>query len=315
MSEERIPQNLMNVKLEEIRAQHEAKRLRRFDQVARGGIWFATGLVAVTALALGAWSNQTVAQFLGVKGLAGWGAALVLDGIWLVSLAIVQVYRKEPWRALSAYRATLWMVALSAMTNFAHGLIRFGETWRGLAAGILFALLPVGLKWLVSVSTRNTMGQLLKAPDAKNRIKQAGQITAEHQLNEVLAPVARLLVPAEPPQVEVHRVVGLTEKPRVVWAGEPTGRIIDPPPETSYVDRKGPTVTPPAPLGNAVEMNRSEKVADLAKLIAERGGQLGSVTFSEINERYGVAAKATASNLRRDAHKEYLANTQTGMYM
>jgi hypothetical protein len=304
-----MAQETMNSKLAEIKAHREARRVRQFDQAARGGIWFATGVVAVTALALGAWSNQTVAQFLGVKGLAGWGAALVIDGIWLVSLAIVQLHRHEPWRALSAYRATLWMVALSAVTNFAHGLIRFEVTWRGAAAGLLFALLPISLKWLVAVSTKNAMGQLLKAPDAKNRIKQAGQITAEHQLNEVLAPVARLIEPVE--RVEVHRVG--VEKPQVTWVGDkPPGRIIEPPAEASVVDR---SVTPRAPLGNAAPTLRQERVEDLAKLISERGGQPGSVTLSEVAERYGVNAKATASNLRKDAHAAYLANTSTGMYM
>ena len=309
MSENRLPQEAMNVKMNEIEAQRRAQRVRRFDQVTRLLVWLATGVVAVTALALGAWSNQTVAVFLGVSGLAGWGCALVIDGIWLVSLAIVQMYRREPWRALSAYRATLWMVGLSAVTNFAHGLIRFGQTWHGLAAGVFFALLPVALKWLVSVSTRNAMGQLLKAPDAKNRIKQAGQITAEHQLNEVLAPVARLF---EAPQVELERITPEPVSPGPKWYHQinlpmTAPEAVEAPPEgvvalTKPVEASG--------LGT-----RQARVEDLAKLIAERGGQLNSVTFRDISDRYGVTAKATASNLRKDAHKAYLSNAQTGMYL
>lgn len=306
----------MRVKLIEIKAQKAETRARRLDLAVRGAVWFATGLVAVTALALGAWSNQTVAEYLGVKGYAGWGAAGVIDGIWLVSLAIVQMYRREPWRALSAYRATLWMVALSAITNFAHGLIRFGQTWRGLAAGVFFALLPVALKWLVSVSTRNAMGQLLKAPDAKNRIKQAGQITAEHQLDEVLAPVARLFQP-EPP-VELERVEPVPVDPSTKWynqigaqaaLGEPREL---PKSMGSVPGRIGPEPVAEPPV---VPGTRKARVDDLAKLIAERGGQLNSVTFKDISDRYGVTAKATASNLRKDAHTAYLNNTKTGMYL
>lgn len=312
MSTNSTAQNAMNVKLAELQAHREARRSRKFDLVAKGTVVTATNLVALAALGLGAWSNQTVAKYLGVPGMAGWAAALVIDGIWLVSLAIVQLHRREPWRALSAYQATLWMVGLSATTNFAHGMIRFGTTWRGIMAGLGFALLPVGLKWLVSVSTKNAMSTLLKAPDAKNRIKQAGQIQAEHALNEVLQPTMALLTPAEEPaKVEIER---LPDPAPIVWAA----------PEPVQIEKSQPVAEPEPPVvesltetfsNPALIQTRPERVKDLASKIAERGGALNSVSFAEINEWYGVSAKATASNLRKDAHAAYLANTQTGMYM
>ena len=312
MSANSTSQNAMNVKLAELQALKAAKRARRFDMAARVTVLVATNAVALAALGLGAWSNQTVAKYLGVPGIAGWAAALVIDGIWLVSLAIVQMHRREPWRALSAYQATLWMVGLSALTNFAHGLIRFGGTWRGTMAGLGFALLPVALKWLVSVSTKNAMSSLLKAPDAKNRIKQAGQIQAEAALNEVLAPTMALLTaPEEPAKVELERV----EEPK--WYNQSPEQLglvkesYQPPVEESeLVESLTETFADPALL-----QTRPQRVKDLASKIADRGGALNSVSFAEINEWYGVSAKATASNLRKDAHAAYLANTQTGMYM
>lgn len=315
MSVNSTSQNAMNVKLAELQAHRALKRARRFDMVAKGTVIFATNVVALAALGLGAWSNQTVAKYLGVPGIAGWAAALVIDGIWLVSLAIVQLHRKEPWRALSAYQATLWMVGLSALTNFAHGLIRFGGTWRGIMAGLGFALLPVALKWLVSVSTKNAMSTLLKAPDAKNRIKQAGQIQAEVALNEVLKPTMELLTDPEPTTtVELERVA---ENPKLSpkrWE-QRKAELEASLPEAPKPEPAPAPVVPATPATVVPINDRKTRVNDLASKIAERGGALNSVTFAEIAEWYGVKAKATASNLRKDAHSAYLANAQTGQYL
>src|SRR5579859_688210 len=290
----------MNVKLEEIKAHRAAKRGRKIDTGARTVIWGATTLVAVAALALGAWSNQTVASWAGIPGFAGWVAAGVIDGIWLVSLSIVALYRSEPWRALTAHYAVYGMVVLSAVTNFGHGLLRFGWSWRGAAAGFLFALLPVALKWLVSVSTKNSMATLLKAPDARNRIRQAGQVKAEVELTKVLQPVLELLTPdEEPPTVSLERVA---EAPEVFEAAPEhlaLAKAVEVPEPTLVEEVSDPAV---------VLTDRKARVNDLASKIAERGGALNSVTFAEINEWYGVKAKATASNLRKDAHSTYLAN-------
>jgi hypothetical protein len=327
-----VPANPFEDKLNEIKAHGETKRARRFDKSAKVVIWGATDLVAVTALALGAWSNQTVAHWLGVPGPAGWAAALVIDGIWLVSLAIVQLHRKEPWRALTAYQATLWMVGLSALTNFAHGLIQFGATWRGFAAGLAFALLPVGLKWLVSVSTKNNMSNLLRAPDARNRIKQAGQISAELELNEVLNPVVQRLNSAAEPTVPADQVW----YPPVTFGSTPVQlERVEPEPEFDIPDWVNQRAEPvrienhakpelePAKVHEVprvetpVAGSRQERVADLAQKIAERGGQLDSVTFADLSQWYGVdpSKKSTLSALRKAGHQAYLDGAKTGQYL
>lgn len=320
-----VPTNRFNDKLREIKSHREEKRTRRYDQSARFIIWGATDLVAVSALALGAWSNQTVAHWLGVPGLAGWVAALVIDGIWLVSLAIVQLHRREPWRALSAYQATLLMVGLSAVTNFAHGLIRFGMSWRGAAAGLLFALLPVGLKWLITVSTKNSMGTLLRAPDARNRIKQAGQISAELELNQILNPVVQRV------NNSVHEL-----EPGPTW--EKTAEVQD---SSVYVERVEFDIPDwvnqriePVPIENHVKpelepakvpevpkvepgSSKQARVADLATRYAERDGQLNSISFSDLSQWYGIdpSKKSTLSTLRKAGHQAYLDGVSTGLYL
>lgn len=313
-------------KLREMTDHKASKRARQFDRAARFVIWGATDLVAVTALVLGAWSNQTVARWLGVPGKAGWAAALVIDGIWLVSLAIVQLHRREPWRALSAYQATIAMVALSGVANFAHGLLIFGVNppWRGIAAGFLFALLPVSLKWLIAVSTRNSMGLLLKAPDAKERIKQAGQLTAELELNQLLNPVIHRVnqtstpAPAlEPPATSEVRLERLEPENDANWvpewvnSTEPTGQDSVPALEPVRV----PVVPPVQPPTNLND--RQARIDDLADWYAEKGGQLGNITFAEMSIRYQipVAKKSTLSNLRKAGHQAYLNKAQTGPYL
>lgn len=316
-------------KLNEIKTKNAERRARTLDKTAKLVIWGATDLVAVSALALGAWSNTAVAHWLGVPGYAGWVTALVIDGIWLVSLAIVQLHRREPWRALSAYQATLGMVGLSAVTNFAHGLIRFGvqPPWRGIAAGLLFALLPVSLKWLITVSTKNSMGALLKAPDARNRIKQAGQVQAELDLNEVLNPVVqrvnqpvqalepgsifiKVLEP-QPEKVQVERVEP-DENWLSVWPNsEPVEMNHKPELEPAEVQK-------PEPVEPVKIATRQDRVNDLAKRFADRGGQLNSVSFADLVEWYGVdpAKKSTLSALRKAGHQAYLASHEThGFYM
>lgn len=326
-----VQTNPFEHKLNEIKAHQDTRRTRRFDQSAKVIIWGATDLVAVSALALGAWSNQTVAHWLGAPGFAGWVAALVIDGIWLVSLAIVQLHRKEPWRALSAYQATLVMVGLSVVTNFAHGLIRFGATWRGAAAGLLFALLPVGLKWLITVSTKNSMGTLLRAPDARNRIKQAGQISAELELNQILEPVVQRVnnlnnpVQALEPTPSWEKTVAVQDSSVYVERVEPDENWLP-----DWVNQR----TEPVPIENhakpeleparvqeipKVELleTRQARVEDLAKKYAERGGQLNSVSFSDLSTWYGIepSKKSTLSNLRKAGHQAYLDGVSTGLYL
>lgn len=314
-------------KLNEIKSKNEARRARTLDKAAKFVIWSATDLVAVSALALGAWSNATVAHWLGVPGYAGWVAALVIDGIWLVSLAIVQLYRREPWRALSAYQATLWMVGLSAATNYAHGLIRFGLSWRGAAAGLLFALLPVSLKWLITVSTKNAMGSLLKAPDARSRIKQAGQVQAELDLNEVLNPLVQRMnqtvqalepgsisdktLEPQPEKVQVERIEP-DENWLSVWPNsEPVEMNRKPELEPAEVHK-------PEPVEPIKITTKQDRVNDLAKRFADRGGQLNSVSFADLVEWYGVdpTKKSTLSALRKAGHQAYLASNENhGFYM
>lgn len=307
-------------KLNEIKEHNRLKKARQQDRIAYGIIWGATDLVALAALALGLWSNQTVAHWLGVPGWSGWLAAGVIDGVWVVSLAVVQLHRDAPWRALAAYQAAQRLVVLSALTNMGHGLIRFGLNPRGVVAGFLFALLPLALKWLIAISTNNAMGSLLKAPDAKMRIRQAGQVVASAQLDQTLARA----LGSEPVQVvrttEVHQVPNHLNHPEL--ESSPIETDIDVPEWLVQVQQERPVQPEPEPVVRNLKpvqpvslSSRTDRVKDLARHIADRGGDLNSVSLREVSDWYGIKAKATASNLRKDAHAHYVTSARTGMYL
>jgi len=321
-------------KLNEIKGHKTAKSEFNRDRAAKVIIWGATDLVALFALALGAWSNQTVAKWLGFPDLAGWGFSIVIDGVWLVSIALIQLHREQPWKAVQAYQAVYYMVALSALTNFGHGLIRFGVSWHGAAAGLAFAVLPISLKWLISASTNNRMGTLLKAPNAKSRLKDAGMVRAELELNEALQPLMNLVNqsssdeesqvralqnPIEnetPVQVRLDRVE--EEDPFEIpsWVNTPRAAIEPPKPVVPAQPNLVPVESPKVPT--QVQINsRQERVNDLAQRIGQNGGQLNSVTFAQISEWYGIDAskKSTLSVLRKDAHQRYLDKATQGPYM
>lgn len=315
-------------KLETIRELNIAKRERHLRMASLGLIWGATGLVGLAALGLGLWSNQVVAQWLGVPGKAGWIAAGVIDGIWVVTMAIVQLHHRQPWRALTSYYVSFALVILSAVTNFGHGLIRFGgHDVRGYLAGGLFALLPLGLKWLLSAATNNEMATLTKAPDARKRIRQVGQVVAAERLNRVLdAAMDQEFreVPAEPQRVQLDRVPVREEVPvtseqldqldKVKKAWKALAPVVEP--EVPARTDLEPAQVPVVPVPELPQFTtRKEKVQDLAALIADRGGQPSAVPFSEMSLRYGSTAKATLSALRKDAHQAYLNGVSVGQYL
>ena len=317
-------------KLNEIKGHKNAKSEFNRDRAAKIIIWGATDLVALFALALGAWSNQTVAHWLGFPQLAGWGFSIVIDGVWLVSIALIQLHREQPWKAVQAYQAVYYMVALSALTNFGHGLIRFGVSWHGAAAGLAFAVLPISLKWLISASTNNRMGTLLKAPNAKSRLKDAGMVRAELELNEALQPLMNMVnnanqqpepvqvpeVPMQAPAVKLERIEEEDPFEIPAWVNTPRAEIEGPKPVVPTQPNLVPAESPKVPTPVQIT-SRQDRVNDLAQRIAENGGQLGSVTFAQMSEWYGIdpSKKSTLSVLRKDAHQKYLDKATQGPYM
>jgi len=254
----------------------------------------------------------------------------VIDGVWLVSIALIQLHREQPWKAVQAYQAVYYMVALSALTNFGHGLIRFGVSWHGAAAGLAFAVLPISLKWLISASTNNRMGTLLKAPNAKSRLKDAGMVRAELELNEALQPLMNMVnnanqqpepvqvpeVPMQAPAVKLERIEEEDPFEIPAWVNTPRAEIEGPKPVVPTQPNLVPAESPKVPTPVQIT-SRQDRVNDLAQRIAENGGQLGSVTFAQMSEWYGIdpSKKSTLSVLRKDAHQKYLDKATQGPYM
>ena len=120
--------------------------------------------------------------------------------------------------------------------------------------------------------------------------------------------------PQVPPVVPPAQVVQAATAP---GGSEPPAPVAEPPAEPAGTPAPEPLAVPEPeptrPERNWAEATRAEKVQDLAEEIGKRGGHLSAVPLAEVIGTYGLkpTAKATASNLRKDAHKHWL-NTAPG---
>lgn len=155
------------------------RNLKRLSDSVNANVRYFFGLV--TALVCG-WSLYSLGKAVGMPGWVGVLAAVTIDGAWLYCLLQTHLNRETPYRALGAYTTSQLLLVVSVALNLVHGLVAFGFTTFGVAAGLLFAFFPVILKVIVSQSTQNPIAHLLKVPGGRSALKQMGLDRASQAL-------------------------------------------------------------------------------------------------------------------------------------
>lgn len=298
------------------------------------------GLLSFALLSiLGAatWSTYSLYTMLADNGAPHMVARVscgVFDATWILTVFLVAGDKYGDDKMAQALSWATLAVSLGA--SGAHGYLT--HSWMVGVFGVLLVLAAKGTTQIYI----SRMRPRLQGADAEEFRRMAynryiNEMKRQHEaelaeddrrwmvpeVNPVLNPQvpAQQPAPVQAPQTEtvkVERVQEPEEDPFEIpaWVNSRPAMIEAPKPPVPAQPNLVPAESPKVPAPVQIS-SRQDRVNDLAKRIAENGGQLGSVTFAQMSEWYGIDAskKSTLSVLRKDAHQKYLDNATQGLYM
>lgn len=286
----------------------------RFGHIAVRVVFLV--LASVSVLGAAGWSTHSLYELMAAN--AAKGAAIlacgVLDMAWIASLAMTaaDVYGGD-WQSEFWSWGTLVASALvAAMYGWQV------HSWPAGVLGVLFTLASKGLTQSFLRTLRPKLSKMdrnrLKHMDYQRRVAELERQKRAELLNDEFRWGSEpgstqfdnemtLELPASDTRTQLERL-----------RNHPEPRKLSVPLPLPPVQVPLPPVPVPEPAPNpSVQVaeppsDRAGRVKHLAEEIGKRGGQINSVTLSEVIETYGLkpTAKATASTLRKDAHSHWL---------